>query len=209
MARLADAGFQRHEAKSQEERMNDQSVLPRLQHTTTRRQMMVRTAACAGLALASVNTWAVAEEEISHSGEVIHQEPVFKASRKQVYEALTDPRQFDKVTRLSAAMKSMPAGSKPTEISNDPGGAFTLFSGYVVGRQIELVPNERIVQVWRPLSWKPGEYSIVRFDLTEQDSGTKIVFEHKGFPAGQAEHLAAGWKANYWEPLEKYLLTQQ
>ena len=26
------------------------------------------------------------------------------------------------------------------------------------------------------------------------------------FPmAGQREHLAAGWKANYWEPLEKFL----
>ncbi len=22
---------------------------------------------------------------------------------------------------------------------------------------------------------------------------------------GQGEHLAAGWKANYWEPLEKFL----
>jgi predicted TIM-barrel fold metal-dependent hydrolase len=41
--------------------------------------------------------------------------------------------------------------------------------------------------------------------LIEQQSGTRIVFDHTGFPKGQAQHLAEGWKANYWEPLEKYL----
>jgi len=34
---------------------------------------------------------------------------------------------------------------------------------------------------------------------------TKIIFDHTGFPQGKGEHLADGWKANYWEPLEKYL----
>jgi len=32
-----------------------------------------------------------------------------------------------------------------------------------------------------------------------------MVFDHGGFPKGQAEHLAAGWKMNYWELLEKFL----
>jgi len=34
---------------------------------------------------------------------------------------------------------------------------------------------------------------------------TKIIFDHPGFPQDKGEHLADGWKANYWEPLEKYL----
>src|SRR2546429_7089219 len=43
--------------------------------------------------------------------------PIFKASRKRVYEALTDAKQFDKVVQLSTAMKSgMAPGAKPTEI---------------------------------------------------------------------------------------------
>jgi Activator of Hsp90 ATPase homolog 1-like protein len=54
-------------------------------------------------------------------------------------------------------------------------------------------------------SWEPGIYSIARFELVEQGSGTKIVFDHTGFPKGKAEHLAEGWKINYWEPLEKVL----
>jgi hypothetical protein len=45
---------------------------------------------------------------------------------------------------------------------------------------------------------------IVRLISSNRDQH-QIVFDHKGFPLGQAEHLAEGWKANYWEPLGKYL----
>jgi hypothetical protein len=44
-----------------------------------------------------------------------------------------------------------------------------------------------------------------RFDLVAQGAGTKILFDHTGFPKGQGEHLAEGWQANYWSPLQKYL----
>ena len=46
-----------------------------------------------------------------------------------------------------------------------------------------------------------------RFELLDPGPGTRIVFDHSGFPAGKAEHLAAGWHAHYWEPLEKILAT--
>jgi uncharacterized protein YndB with AHSA1/START domain len=175
--------------------------------TPTRRQAIAGAAmAFGGLGLGSAMSWAAAEEEISHTAEAIHQEPVFKASRKRVYEALTDAKQFEKVVQLSGAMKTgMAPGTKAAEISREAGGAFALFGGYVTGRQLELVPNERIVQVWRAGGWDPGDYSIAKFQLTEQSAGTKIVFDHTGFPKGKAEHLAEGWRTNYWEPLEKFL----
>jgi activator of HSP90 ATPase len=175
--------------------------------TPTRRQVIARMAvAFGGLSLGPTMSWAGAEEEISHTSESIHQEPVFKVSRKRVYEALTDAKQFNAVVQLSAAMKSAtPPGTKPGEISREAGGAFSLFGGYVTGRQIELVPNERIVQAWRAGGWDLGIYSIARFELVEAGAGTKIVFDHTGFPKGDGEHLAAGWKVNYWEPLEKFL----
>jgi len=173
----------------------------------TRRQMIFGAAAAlSGLAIVSGSAWAEDEGGISHTAEAIHMEPVFKASRKRVYEALTDAKQFDKVVQLSAAVQSgMVTAKNPAEISREAGGTFSLFSGYVTGRQIELVPNERIVQVWRAGSWGPGEYSIARFVLVEEGSGTKIVFDHTGFPGAQAQHLADGWKMNYWEALAKYL----
>jgi activator of HSP90 ATPase len=142
-------------------------------------------------------------EEVSQKGEAVHQEVIFKANRKRVYEALTDAKQFNKVVQLSAAGMSL--GKIPTEISHEAGGAFSLFGGHIVGRHVELVPNERIVQAWRVVDWSPGIYSIVKFELTDQGSGAKLVCDHRGFPDGQGQHLAEGWKANYWDPLAKYL----
>src|SRR6266852_2013714 len=173
----------------------------------TRRQLIAGVGiAIGGIALDLGEAWAGAQEEISHTAESIHQEPVFKASRKRVYEALTDAKQFEKIVQLSAAMKSgMAPGAKPAEIGRGAGGAISLFGGYVTGRQLELVPNVRIVQAWRAGGWDPGDYSIAKFELVEQGSGTKIVFDHSAFPKGKAEHLAEGWKINYWEPLETFL----
>ncbi len=187
--------------------MSERKNSSALTNTSTRRQLIAGMAvAFCGVTLRSSEAWARAEEEISHSAEAIHQEPVFKASRRRVYEALTDAKQFEKVVRLSAAKKSGTApGAKPAEISREAGGASSLFGGYVTGRQLELAPNERIVQAWRAGGWNPGDYSIARFQLVEQAGGTKIVFDHTGFPRGDAEHLAEGWKINYWEPLEKVL----
>lgn len=133
---------------------------------------------------------------ISRTAEAIHQEVVIKANRKRVYEVLTDTEQFRKLS-----------GGMNTQISREPGGAFSLFGGVITGRQIELVPGERIVQAWRS-EWAPGDYSIARFVLLDQGSDTKIVFDHTGFPQGAAEHLATGWKEHYWDGLARYFASQ-
>ena len=176
---------------------------------TTRRQLISGSATTLAVLAGGISSVlaAAVEDGILRAEEAIHQEPVFKASRKRVYEALTDAKQFGKVVELSAAMKSggMKTGAAPVTISREAGGAFAAFGGYISGRQIELVPNERIVQVWRAGSWDPGSYSIARFVLVEQGEETKIKFDHTGFPKGQAEHLAEGWRGNYWEPLAKFL----
>jgi activator of HSP90 ATPase len=175
-------------------------------HPTRRQMIACVTAALGGLGLASPKAFAQAADEISHSAETIHLETVFKASRKRLYEALTDEKQFHKVTRLSAAVQSgMASGTAPTEIANVSGGAFSFFGGYISGRNIELLPNERIVQAWRAGGWPAGIYSIAKFDLVEQGSDTKLLFDHTGFPKGDAEHLVEGWKSNYWQPLAKFL----
>jgi len=173
----------------------------------TRRQAITTAVlACGGVAFSSPFAQAAPDEEIARVAETIHQEPVFKASRKRVYEALTDTKQFDTFSRLGISMKSaMPPGAAPTEISHEVGGAFTLFGGHIVGRHLELVPNERIVQAWRVVDWAPGIYSIAKFVLVEDGATTKIAFDHSSFPKGLAEHLAIGWKGNYWEPLAKFL----
>ncbi len=186
--------------------MSDRTNLVALADNPTRRQTIFGVAiALGGLALGSSRLRAEVAEGISHTAESIHQDPIFTASRKRVYEALTDAKQFEKVIQLSGVMQVMHLGDKPAEISREVGGAFTLFGGYITGRHVELVPSERIVQAWRTGGWATGVYSIAKFELVEQGSGTKIVFDHTGFPQGEAEVLAPGWKAHYWDPLEKLL----
>jgi activator of HSP90 ATPase len=169
----------------------------------TRRQVITGGVLAIGsLTLRPTGAAAAPQEEVSHSAEAIHQEPSFKASRKRVYEALIDAKLFDKVTRLGAGMTT---DKTPTAISRHVGGAFTLFDGYIVGRIIELVADQLIVQAWRVLSWDRGIYSIARFELVDQGSGSKVVFDHTGFPKGAGDHLAAGWKEHYWDAINKVI----
>jgi uncharacterized protein YndB with AHSA1/START domain len=173
----------------------------------TRRQAIAGVgAAVAVLALGPTEASAGAEGGVSRTAEAIHQEVEFRASRKRVYAALTDAAQFERVVQLSDAMKTlMRPGAPPAQISTEAGGAFSTFGGLIVGRQIELMPDERIVQAWRPAYWKPGVYSIVTFEIAESGSGTRLVLDHRGFPDGDGQGLLDGWNKNYWEPLAKYL----
>jgi activator of HSP90 ATPase len=123
----------------------------------------------------------------------LHQEIDLKAAPQRIYEVLLEAKQF-------AAFTGMPA-----EIDPKAGGAFSTFGGLIVGRNVELIPNQRIVQAWRPTHWDPGIYSMVKFDLKAHGSETTIVLDHTGFPAGAFDDLNPGWKVRYWDPLKKFL----
>jgi activator of HSP90 ATPase len=187
--------------------MNEETILTTFTHLSTRRQAIAGAAMVfGGLALGPAKALAQATGQISHMAESIHQEVAFKASRKRVYGALTDSKRFERVVQLSDAMKTrMKPGAPPAQISPEVGGAFAMFGGLIVGRHIELVPDERIVQAWRPAYWTPGVYSIVKFELSDSGGGTKLVLDQKGFPEGDAQSLFDGWNENYWQPLAKYL----
>jgi activator of HSP90 ATPase len=124
---------------------------------------------------------------------VIRQEVEFKTAAQAVYEALLDAKKFTAFSGRAA------------EINGEVGGAFSLFGGHIVGRNVELVPNQRIVQVWRVVTWPEGVYSIARFDFKSEGSGSQLLFTHIGFPEGLRDHLVEGWDANYWTLLKKYL----
>jgi activator of HSP90 ATPase len=169
-----------------------------------------RDVSTAALAAAGAGTPAEAAtgEGISSNHIAIHQEVVLAAPAARVYQTLTTAGLFDAVVRASAAMNSdmeKMLGAAPTRIEARPGGAFTLFGGFITGFNLELVPDSRLVQAWRSANWKPGEYSIVRFVLEPREGATHLVFDHAGFPATDAAHLAAGWRGNYWTPLAKTL----
>jgi uncharacterized protein YndB with AHSA1/START domain len=151
-----------------------------------------------------------AADGLSYTSEAIRQEVTLDASPQRVYQALTGTKEFDSITRLSDGTALLnAAGAKPTAISTEVGGSFTLFGGYITGRHLEVLPNERLVQAWREGSWKAGAFSIVVFSLTADGGKTKLNFEHRGFPNGNGISLARGWHSHYWEPLAKYLAQGQ
>jgi uncharacterized protein YndB with AHSA1/START domain len=129
----------------------------------------------------------------------IHKEVSLAATPERVYQLLTDKTQFATATE------------RPAEIDASEGSAFSIFGGYIQGRQVELVPGERIVQTWRGIDWTPGVHSVVRFTLTPEGSGTKLVVDHDAYPEGPSpmypswrEHLSANWPVFYFEPIAKY-----
>src|SRR5882724_9050799 len=83
----------------------------------------------------------------------IHQEIDFTRSAQQLYEALLDSKQFSAFSGRKAGIK------------REAGGEFSLFDSHIVGRNLELIPNKRIVQAWRVVSWPEGVYSIVKFQF--------------------------------------------
>jgi activator of HSP90 ATPase len=143
-----------------------------------------------GLMLASLG---IAQAQTQKSGSTVHFDVDYKTTPERIYHVLLDAKQFKACSGL------------PAEIDPKPGGWFKLFDGQIEGRNVELVPNQRIVQAWRPASWPAGIYSIARFELAARGAGTRLIFDHVGFPEDQQQHLASGWTEHYWEPLHKFL----
>ena len=129
----------------------------------------------------------------------IRKEIDFTASPQRVYEALLDAKQF-----------SAFSGGRPAEIQREAGGTFACFGGMITGRNIELVPNRRIVQAWRVKVWPEGMYSLVTFEFQTHGSGTRLTLNHQGFPDEMRAQLngempEGGWNRQYLEPLQRYL----
>ena len=124
----------------------------------------------------------------------IHQEIVIDASPAAVYRTLTTAADFSRMT-----------GGKKADISREVGGAISLFDGGISGRNVELVPEKRVVQAWRSNAWPEGVYSMIRFELMPEGKGTKLVFDQAGHPDGAQEMLEGGWHKMYWEPMSTML----
>jgi len=127
----------------------------------------------------------------------IHQVTHIAAQPQQVFELLTNGTLFCAAT------------GQPAEITDREGDCFSLFGGRVEGRQIELVPGQRVVQAWRfgaehPSPWEPGVYSTVRFALEPTGDGTRVVIDHTGIPAEWIEHISSGYPTFYQDPMTKF-----
>ncbi len=123
----------------------------------------------------------------------IHLETTIPASPERVYELLTNGAKFGEVTGMPGKGGGGSAGAY-----------FSLFDDWISGRQIELVPGERISQAWRMTDWDPGVYSSVRFTLARDGSGTRLVVDQEAVPEAFHEHVRTNWGGFYFEPIIKH-----
>ena len=122
----------------------------------------------------------------------VRQSVTFKPSSREVYEVLMDSREHSKFT-----------GDKAI-ISRKVGGEFTV-GEYIQGVNLELVPNEKIVQSWRGSDWPEGHSSRAIFSLRAEGSGTRLTFTQTGVPEENYEETRQGWHDYYWTPMKEML----
>jgi activator of HSP90 ATPase len=123
----------------------------------------------------------------------IHQTVIFKATPHEVYESLMDAEKHAAFT-----------GSKAS-LSRQIGGEISAYDGYISGKNVELVPDKKIVQTWRAVDWPEGLFSQVTFEIGVIPEGTRLDFSHAGLPEGTEDEFAQGWQDNYWDPMKKFL----
>lgn len=128
---------------------------------------------------------------------IIRQEVIFNALPDEVYNLL-----------MNEDLHSTFTGSE-TVISNTEGKSFSAYDGYITGKNVELIPGEKIVQEWRAEEegWPEDHFSKVVFTFARYGKGkTKMIFEQTGVPAHKAAAIDKGWQEYYWQPMKELLL---
>ena len=123
----------------------------------------------------------------------IRQSAVFKATPHQVYETLMDSKKHSQFSGEKAS------------ISRKVGVKFTAYDGWIQGRNLELVKDRKIVQLWRGDDWPKGHFSKATFKFSGKGNVTRLEFIQEGVPVDVYKDISEGWKEHYWEKMKKQL----
>jgi activator of HSP90 ATPase len=126
-------------------------------------------------------------------GKNIRQTVTFKAAPHEVYEVLMDQKKHAKLVGSEAS------------ISRKAGGKFVIYGGDIEGKNLELDPDQKIVQTWRFNDWPEGHFSTVTFVFTPIEKGTRLTFTQTDVPDDKYEEIKQGWTDYYWSPLKQMI----
>jgi uncharacterized protein YndB with AHSA1/START domain len=120
------------------------------------------------------------------------------ASPREVYDAWLDSISHSEMTGGEATM------------SDQVGAEVSAWDGYISGRNLELVPGERIVQSWRTSEFgDEHEDSTITVVLQSLGDGTLLTLEHSNVPDEQRSYEEEGWQSNYFEPMVAYFIERK
>jgi len=117
----------------------------------------------------------------------------FKVKPEILYNAWLDSKVHSEMTDADA------------EIDPLIDGSFTIWSGYITGKTLELVKNKKIVQHWRTTDFPGGsDHSVIEVTFRPVPGGTKLNLWHYNIPDGQGNDYKEGWKQFYFKPMSQY-----
>jgi len=109
---------------------------------------------------------------------------------------------------LSSSGHSAMTGS-PAKASKKTGAAHSAWDGYITGKNVELMPSEKIVQTWRTSEFSENDPdSTITLTVTPLKSGARVTLRHSGVPDGQTSYEEHGWKEFYFEPMQTYFASR-
>ena len=120
------------------------------------------------------------------------------ASAQEIYDAWLDSLTHSEMTRGEAS------------ISDEVDAEVSAWDRYITGRNLELVPSERIVQSWRTTQFTDEhEDLIITVTLQEVEGGTLLTLVHSNVPDEQTSYEQGGWQEHYFEPMKEYFADRK
>jgi activator of HSP90 ATPase len=90
------------------------------------------------------------------------------------------------------------------ECSDVVGGLFSVWDGYITGKNLSLVVDSEIVQTWRSTEFKDSDADsklTVRFK--NNLDGCELTLIHENIPDDQPDY-EKGWEDHYLVPMREY-----
>ena len=124
--------------------------------------------------------------------ESCHIKAVFNTDSKTLYDSW-----------LSVEGHTAMTGGEAT-CSDRVGDSFIAWDGYIWGKNLELIPHQKIVQSWRTTEFsEKDEDSRVEIRLQKVSEGTQFEIIHTNIPSGQTQY-EQGWIDHYINPMKDY-----
>jgi uncharacterized protein YndB with AHSA1/START domain len=115
------------------------------------------------------------------------------ATPGEIYQAWLDSLAHSEMTGGEASM------------SDQLGAEVSAWDGYISGRNLVLIPSERIVQSWRTSEFgDEHEDSVITVLLEQAGDDTVLTLEHSNVPDEHRSYEEGGWQSNYFEPMVAY-----
>ena len=114
-----------------------------------------------------------------------------KSSPEEIFNAMTNPLTLELWTGY------------PATIRPEANTEFTLWDGDIMGMNLEIVQDKKLVQEW--YFEDNQEPSVVTILLTRQEDKTQVALQHINIPDEAYENIEEGWNKYYFGTLKKYL----